>query len=60
MAEIRKKDKNLQIYVSNETYLKFQKMYYNYKGKFKYKSREEFLVLLMTYFGNRNTTELFS
>jgi hypothetical protein len=58
MSDIKKKDKNLQIYVMQETYIKFQKMYYDYKPKFKYKSREEFLSLLLSQFANRNTMEL--
>ncbi|MEM4056517.1 MAG: hypothetical protein QW578_05725 [Thermoplasmatales archaeon] len=58
MSELKRKDKNLQIYVTNDTYIKFQKAYYDYKSKYKYRSREEFLLLLLTHFTNRNTLDL--
>jgi len=55
---LTKKDKNIQIPVSMDTFLKWQNTYYKYKDKYKYKSREEFLLLLLNQFANRNVLDL--
>ena len=53
-----KKDHNLQIYVTEETWLKWQNYYNMYKRKYKYKTREEFLLLLLNQFANRNSLSM--
>jgi len=50
----KKKDHNLQIAVTEETWLRWQNVYNTYKRKYKYKTREEFLLLLLIQFSNRN------
>lgn len=47
MAELKKKEKVLQISVSMETFLKFQEIYYKYATKEKWKSREDMIKSLL-------------
>ncbi len=54
---LNRKDRNLQIAVSEETWLKWQNYYNYYKRKYKYKTREEFLLLLLNSFANRNSIQ---
>jgi hypothetical protein len=47
MVELRKKDRVIQIPVSNDTYLLYQTIYYKYAKYKKWKSREDMLKALL-------------
>lgn len=47
MTELKKKDRVIQIPVSDNTYLKFQTIFYKYAKYKKWKSREDMLIALL-------------